>query len=207
MGNPSTSLTAATAAADTDRFVVIGNGTMKNAAYTLSVTSMPEAGTARRLTLTHASVGGVADALGTVTIVGRNLAGETITEVITPLADQLANGTKWFASIASITGAGWTRNAGAGTEDTIIVGCDATAIVAEAGAGTLYGCVINTTANGTITIADGAGLSIVLPANVAVGTSYEWGVKWTAYLSVAVAAASNISVIHSGSMPATYAMS
>jgi hypothetical protein len=202
MGYAWTHLAAATAAADPNRFLEVANGVMKNAAYTLTATlDMPEAGTARQLTLTHVTVAVGTDQLGTVTVVGKNLAGETLTEVITPVADSLVTGAKWFKSVTTVTGAGWTA---VGGTDTIVLGCAATAIVAEATAGTLHGCQINTTAAGTITFADASGTIAVLPASVAVGTFYEWDAQFSGYLSVALVAASNITVLHSGSRPASY---
>ena len=194
------------AAASPNRYLIVGNGVMKNGAYTLTATlTPPEANTARLLTLTHVQVGGVTDALGTVTVVGKSLGGQTITEVITPSTGVLVTGTKWFASVESATGAGWTRDAGAGSEDTIVIGCAADAIIAE-GTGTLHGIQINTTAAGTITVSDLAGTIAVLPVSVAVGTFYLWDVNWTGYLRVVMAGASNITVLHSGSMPPTYSL-
>lgn len=202
MGYPRTHLSAQTAAASSNYFVVIGNGVMKNGAYTLSHNAVPEAGTARRVTITHATVAAGTDTLGVITVTGTNLAGQTISEVITPVADQLVTGTKFFTNIPTggIVGSGWTA---VGGSDTVIIGTDSVAIVAEAGAGTLYGVVVNTTANGTITLADASGTIAVLPANVAVGTEYEYGCSWAAYLSAALAAGSDITLIHSGSMPVT----
>jgi hypothetical protein len=200
MGSPWTHLGAATAVADVDRFVVIGNGAMKVGAYTLSVTTMPEAGTARRVTITHATVAVGTDTLGTVTVVGKNLAGQTITEVLVPVADSMVTGTQWFASIASITGADWVI---AGGNDTITVGCAATAIIAQ-GSGTLEALQINTTSASTIVVADATGTIATLPANVAVGTLYEWEISFTDYLSVQLNGASDVTVIHSGSMPSSY---
>lgn len=203
MGYPRTHLSAITAAADVDRFVVIGNGVMKNGAYILSANAMPEASTARRVTITHATVAAGTDELGVITVTGTNLSGETITEIITPVHDDIVTGTKWFANIPTggIVGSGWTI---AGGNDTITVGCGAVAIIAE-GMGTLHGCQINTTAAGAITFADAAGTIAVLPINVAVGTWYCWEASFSGYLSVALVAASDITVLHSGSMPTTYA--
>jgi hypothetical protein len=207
MGYGRTTLSGAQpAAASPNRFLIVGQGVMKNAAYTLTATlAQPEANTARLLTLTHVQVGGVTDALGTVTIVGKSLSGQTITEVITPSTGALVTGTKWFASVESATGAGWTRDAGAGSEDTIVIGCAADAIIAE-GSGVLHGIQVNTTANGTITVSDAGGTIAVLPVNVAVGTFYQWDVNWSGYLRVVMAGASNITVMHSGSMPSSYSM-
>ena len=82
MANARTHLDAANAAVG-DRF--LNSVDMKVGAYTLDETTLGIEG-ASHVTLTHASVG-TTDTLGTVTIVGKNLAGETITEVLTPSAD------------------------------------------------------------------------------------------------------------------------
>jgi hypothetical protein len=190
------------AVADVDRFVTVANGVMKNSAYTLTATlTQPEANTARLITITHATVAaGTDNPLGTVTIVGTNLAGQSITEVCVPVADATTTYTKWFATVVSVTGAGWTA---VGGSDTITVGCAANAIIAE-GSGVLHGIQINTTAAGTITVSDSVGTIAVLPASVAVGTFYLWDVAWTGYLRIVMAAASNITVLHSGSRNLVY---
>jgi hypothetical protein len=191
------------AIADADRFVVIGNGVMKNTAYTLTATTMPETGTARLITITHATVAaGTDNPLGTITVVGKNLAGQAITEVCVPVADSTTTYTKWFASITSITGGGWTA---VGGSDTVTIGCAADAIIAE-GSGVLHGIQINTTANGVITITDATATIAVLPVNVAVGTFYLWDVAWTGWLRITMAGASNITVLHSGSRNLVYSL-
>jgi len=202
MGYTWTHLSAITAAADPNRFLEVANGAMKNAAYTLTATlDMPEAGTARKLTLTHVTVAaGTDNPLGTVTVVGKNLAGETITEVITPVADSLVNGTKWFKSVTTVTGAGWTA---VGGTDTIVIGCGATAIVVEASSGTVHGVAVNTTAAGAITVADASGTIASLKASIAEGM-YPLDVQFSGYLAVTLAGASDITVLHSGSRPASY---
>lgn len=199
-----THLAAITAVADVDRFVVIGDGVMKNAAYTLTATTMPETGTARKITITHATVAAGTDTLGTVTVVGMNLSGQTITEVCVPIHDATTTYTKWFASIVSITGAGWAI---VGGNDTITVGCAAVAIVAQAGGGTFRGVIVNTTAAGTITIKDAKGTIAIIKASVAEGFIGPYDVAFSGYLDVALAAASDITVLHSGSLPTDYAMS
>jgi hypothetical protein len=200
MGWPRTHLSAATAAADPDRFVVIGDGVMKNAGYTLTSTTMPETGTARKITITHATVAAGTDTpLGTITIVGTDLSGSALTEVCVPVADATTTYGKWFASVATITGAGWTA---VGGSDTVTIGCAAVAIVAE-GAGTLHSVSVNTTAAGTITLADSAGTIAVLKVSVTEG-NYLYDANWSGYLSVTLAAASDITVLHSGSMPVSF---
>lgn len=186
---------------DADRFLLSVD--MKVGAYTLDQTTIGTQG-AKHVSVTHASVG-TTDTLGTVTIVGRNLAGQTISEVITPVADSTVEGTKWFLSLISATGAGWVIDAVEGTEDTITIGFGDDTIVAE-GHGTLAVVVVNTTANGAITIADSAGTIGQLKASIAEG-SYSFGdVSFSGYLSVDLAAASDVTFVHSGSLPQSFAM-
>lgn len=192
------------AIADVDRFLTVTDMALGDYAPIGNSGVMPEANTARHVTITK-TFAGAADTPGTVLITGIGLSGEVITETLTPSAVDATTveGTKWFRTVTNITSAGWVLVAG---NDTITVGCGADAIIAE-GAGTLHGIQINTTANGTITISDAGGTIAVLPVNVAVGTFYQWDVNWSGWLRVVMAAASNITVLHSGSLPTTYAMS
>jgi hypothetical protein len=171
---------------------------MKVGAYTLAATA-PTSG-ARHVTCTRTAVG-TADTAGTVVVVGKDLSGQAITETLTPGANGvLVTGTKFFASITSITGVGWVIDAVEATADTIVVGWDATCAV-RSGSGTLHAIVVNTTAAGIITVADQRGTIAVLPASVAVGT-YTYDVDYTGYLRVEPAAASNVTIVATGSMPA-----
>ena len=204
MGYRRTNLATTTAAADVNRFVTVTP--MKRGTYGApAVTTMPEAGTARHVTITLTRNDLVDTTLGVVTITGTALNGAVITEVITPLDNATATGTKWFASVTAVTGGTTWAKDGAGAADSIEVGCGAACIVAE-GSGVLHGVQINTTAASVITITDAGGGIAVLPANVAVGTFYLWDVAWTGFLSVILAGASDITVLHTGSMPTTYAM-
>ncbi|HPS41366.1 MAG TPA: hypothetical protein PK040_02095 [Anaerolineaceae bacterium] len=108
------------AVSDDDRFVVSVN--MKVGAYTLAVGTMPEAAVARKLLITVTQVGGVNDTMGTLTIVGTDIAGNALSETIAPTANSTKTTVKAFKTVTSITGAGWVRDAGAGTEDTIKIG-------------------------------------------------------------------------------------
>jgi hypothetical protein len=192
------------AVADVDRFITSGDmangdyGPIQNAGL------MPETNTARHVTLTRTFTGG-ADTPGTVLIYGTSLSGEIITETLIPSAVDatLVEGTKWFRKVINITSAGWVLVAAG--DDTITFGCGADAIIAE-GTGVLHGIQINTTANGTITVSDAGGTIAVLPVNVAVGTFYQWDVNWSGWLRVVMAAASNITVMHSGSNALTYVL-
>jgi hypothetical protein len=93
--------------ADVDYYVTSTN--MKVGAYTLAETA-PDVG-ARNVTVTATAVG-AADTAGTITVVGTNLAGEAITEGITPGAGSTVQGDKAFASVASVSGPGWGDGAG-----------------------------------------------------------------------------------------------
>lgn len=185
--------------------VAVANGfvtsvAMKNGVYTLAA-SAPTFG-ARHVTCTRTVVGGT-DTPGTLTVVGTDMAGSPITEVLTPGAHSvLVTGAKFFRSITSITGAGWSTATG---DDTIVVGWDAQNAIAT-GAGELGAIIINTTAAGAIVVADAKGTIATIPSNVAVGTVFEYEVAWTGYLRVEPAAASNITITHSGSVPSSYSM-
>jgi hypothetical protein len=173
---------------------------MKVGAYVLDAT-VPTFG-ARRVTCTRTRDGlaGTEDTPGTIDLVGKDLAGSVITETLTPGAHTIVvTGTKFFASLTSATGVAWVVDAGAG-KDHIIIGWDAQCAVAT-GAGVLHGIQINTTAAGIITIADSSGTIAVLPVSVAVGTFYLWDANWSGYLRVEPAAASDITILHSGSLP------
>lgn len=175
---------------------------MKVGAYALAATA-PTSG-ARHVTCTRTVVV-AADTPGTIVVVGKGLSGQTITETLTPGAHTiLVTGTKWFSSITSITGVGWVIS-GAGDADTIVVGWDAQQAVATTG-GHLVGLTVNTTAAGTITLTDARGAIAVLPNSVAVG-QYLYDLDYSGFLRVELTAASNITIVHSGSMPQTYAMS
>ena len=103
-------------AADTNYIVEIAD--MKVGAYVLA--HQPDV--CRRLSVTHATVVAGTDTLGTLTFVGTDYNGYTISEVVTPLADAVAYTVQAFKTLASITGAGWVTAGGA---DTIIIGVDA----------------------------------------------------------------------------------
>lgn len=194
MGKPNVSTNiATTTSASANRFVTSTN--MKVGAYTLAATTMPTGG-ARRVTVTHTTNTGT-DTLGTIVVVGKGLAGDTITDTITPVADSTATGTKAFKTITSVTGAGWVISGG---NDTITVGCDAPARVVD-GAGTLRGIVIVTTTASTIVIADASGTLVTLPASIAVGSYLYYDLAFSGYLSFTLNGASNVVVIHSPSVP------
>lgn len=103
-------------AADTNYIVETAN--MKVGTY--AIAHQPDV--CRRLSVTHTTVVAGTDTLGTLTFVGTDYDGYTISEVVTPLADSVAYTTKAYKTITSITGAGWVIAGGA---DTIIIGVDA----------------------------------------------------------------------------------
>lgn len=101
---------------DVDWFVVSAD--MKVGAYTLAHTA-PDVG-ARNVTVTQTITNGAEDTNGTIVVVGTDLAGNAITETLTPNGGETVAGTKCFATITSITGAGWVINGA--DEDTVTLG-------------------------------------------------------------------------------------
>lgn len=191
---------AAAIVGDADQYVVSVD--MKVGAYTLAATTPSTAG-ARHVTCTRTAVG-TADTPGTLVVVGKDLAGQTITETLTVGAHTvLVTGTKLFASVASVTGAGWVIDAVEGTKDTIVVGEDDICVVAE-GTGVLHSIIIGTTAAGSITIADKTGTLALLKASIPEGV-YEFDITYSGYLRVEPVGASDITVVHSPSSPLIYA--
>lgn len=196
MGFTKTRLSAANPAV-ANRFVVSVN--MKVGAYTVANGgAMPTPG-ARRITVTHTTVV-TTDTLGTITVSGTDQRGQAISEVITPLADAVATGTKFFKTVTDVVGAGWVI---AGSNDTLVVGCEAGDVVFD-GPGELGGIAVNTTAAGTISLADAAGTFAVLKASIAEGL-YRFDVDVAGFLRVTLGAASDITVIHSVRLPTDYA--
>lgn len=169
---------------------------MKVGAYTLANTTMPTTPGARRITVTHTTATG-ADTLGTITVTGTDLNGKAQVEVITPVASSTATGSKWFVTVSDVTGAGWVINGG---NDTLTVGAAAGSAVL-ASDGMLYAIVVNTTAAGTIAVADGAGTFATLKSSIAEG-SYYYQVACVGYLMLTLGAASDVTVIHSPTLPA-----
>jgi hypothetical protein len=177
---------------------------MKVGAYTL-IANVPTFG-ARHVTCTRTVVGN-ADTPGTLVLVGKDLSGQAITETLTVGAHTVVvTSTKFFSYLTSATGAGWVIDPGTTTKDTLEIGWDDLNAVAT-GSGTFHGIVVNTTAAGSITVADSGGTIAVLKASIAEGFYGPYDVAFSGYLRVEPVAASDITVIHSGSMPQTYAMS
>lgn len=191
----STHLGAANAA-DDNYFLISVN--MAVGAYTLDETVPPTEG-ARHVTLTH-STNGSADTLGTVELVGTDLSGQTITETLTPSAGGVVTSTAWFRTLTSATGVGWVTD---GTADDIELGYGADICVLD-GVGRLEAIIVNTTAAATIVVADSGGTIATLAASIPVG-HYEYGLD-VSNLTLDLNGASDVTVIHSPSLPKTYAL-
>jgi hypothetical protein len=177
---------AAANTATANRFVVSTN--MIVGAYSLAATTMPTPG-ARHVTITHTQVGGVTDTLGTIAVVGTDMDGNVISESITPLSGTVATGLLWFKTVTSITGVGWVINTG---NDTIVAGCD-NRIAALTSGGLLHAVTVNTTAAGTVTLADTNGTVAILKTSIAEG-DYFYDVTCAGFLEVTLGAASDITV-------------
>lgn len=179
---------AATGAADDNRFVTTAN--MKVGAYTLAATTMPSPG-ARRITVDATAVG-TADTMGTLVVVGTDLDGNVLTETLVPDTGGTVTGSEWFASLTSVTGAGWAIDGVEASNDTLIVGCTGAACVADT-SGVLNSITIGETAAGAITLADSNGTIAVLKASIAEGT-YELNIAFEDYLTVIAAAGSKFTI-------------
>jgi hypothetical protein len=190
---------AAANAADVDRFLESVN--MANGAYTLDNNTTGTEG-ARHVTVTHTS-GDTTDTLGTVAIVGTDLAGQAITETITPSADATVTGAKWFKTVTSATQAGWVIDAVEVTNDTITIGMSEAICVLE-GVGVLETIIVNTTAASTIVVADSGGTIATLKASIAEG-HYVYGLD-VSNLTIDLNGASDVTIVHTPSLPTSYAL-
>lgn len=189
-----TGLSASTAAVS-NRFVTSTN--MIVGAYTVANASPAWQGGCF-ITATITGVTGN-DTPGTLTVVGTDLAGNALTEVITLVAGGTATGAKVFRTVTSITGAGWVINGG---NDTIVVGCAAGSIVCGTN-GILYGIVVNATAAATVVLSDSARTIATLKASIAEGSYlFAPGIDFVGYLKVATTSTNDITVIHSPTNPA-----
>jgi hypothetical protein len=192
--------TAATTAAVANRYVTSTN--MKVGAYTLANTTPVWSG-AGLVTVTHTTVV-TTDTLGTITVVGVDLSGTTRTESITPIADSVATGTIPFRTITSITGVGWVI---AGSNDTLVCGV-AAGNIACGSQGTLQGVLVNNTVATAFSVADATRTIMTIPASQAAGTFYDLGggVDFGGYLKVLTTSTNDVTVFHSGTSPAIYAL-
>lgn len=189
VGAVSTNIAASTAAV-ANRFVASVN--MANGAYTVANAS-PAWNGGCRITATITGVTGN-DTPGTITVVGTDLAGNALTETITLVAGGTATGTKVFRTVTSVTQAGWVISGG---NDTIVVGCEAGAIVCGSH-GTLHSVLINVTAAATVVISDSVKTIQTFPASAAVGNYiFGPGIDFTGYLRVATTSTNDVTVVHS----------
>ena len=100
-----------------DDNLIVTVASMKVGTYTVAAQPLMPC----RITLTHTVVETV-DTLGTVVILGTLPDTTVVQETLIPVADTEVSTVNEFATITSITGAGWVIDAGVGTADTIIVG-------------------------------------------------------------------------------------
>ena len=192
--------TAASTAAVTNRFVTSVN--MANGTYTVANASPTWSGGC----LVTATITGVTgnDTPGTLTIVGTGINGQPLTEVLTLTAGGLATSTNAFRTITSLTQAGWVINVG---NDTIVVGC-AAGNIACGSQGTLQGILVNNTVATAFSVADATRTIATIPASQAAGTFYNFGdgVDFGGYLKVLTTSTNDVTVIHTGTSPASYAL-
>ena len=100
---------------DVDRIVTSTD--MKVGAY--AIAAQPDV--PRNITVTQ-TAGDTEDTNGTIVIVGTDIAGNEITETITPNAGETVAGAKAFKTVTSVTGVGWVIDGTEETNDTITVG-------------------------------------------------------------------------------------
>lgn len=187
--------TAATTAAVANRIVASAN--MKLGDYTIANASPVWSGGAL-ITVTHTEVGGGVDTLGTIVVVGKSLAGQTITDTITPLNGTVATGTKIFRSVTSVTGVGWLIGVGI---DTITVGVAAGNYACGSG-GSLGGILVNNSVAAAIVVSDARGTIVTVPASQAAGTYYNLGgVDFSGWLKVATTSTNDVTVFHTSTLP------
>jgi hypothetical protein len=197
--NTWTNISAATAAV-TNRLVTSVN--MKVGAYTIANSGVATWSAGFLVTVTHTAVGAV-DTLGTIAIVGKDMAGATQTETITPSNGVTVTGTKIFRSVTSATGAGWVIAEG---NDTIVIGNAAGAYLID-GSGAIEAVVLNNSVAASIAIATARGTLATIVASAAAGTKFEYEAIVEGYLKVTTTSTNDLTVIHSASLPTTYAMS
>jgi len=98
---------------NTDRIVT--DSEMINGIYVIEAQPI----SATQISVTHETIVADTDTLGTITIIGVNAAGNSISEDIMPVADSTVYGLKKFRSVYLITGAGWVASGGT---DVITIG-------------------------------------------------------------------------------------
>lgn len=98
---------------------ILGNTPMKNGAYEIGATPNPDMA---RNVWVGISSSDTADTMGTITVAGTDYAGNAITEVITPVANDYAYGVNAFKTVTSVTGAGWVIDEVEAEADNIYMG-------------------------------------------------------------------------------------
>lgn len=193
--------TSATTAAVTNRLVTSTN--MKVGAYTVANSGVAVWSGGFTVTATITAVTGN-DTAGTLVVVGKDLTGGAVTETITLTDGVGGTGTQIFKSVSSITGAGWVINTG---NDTIVVGV-AAGNIACGSHGSLGGVLVNNSVAAAIVISDASGTILTVPASAAAGTYYNLGgVDYAGYLKVSTTSTNDVTVFHTTTLPASYAMS
>jgi hypothetical protein len=94
--------------------LIVTSANMKVGAYT--VAAQPDV--PRNITVTQTAVD-AEDTNGTIVVVGTDIAGNAISETITPNSGVTVAGAKAFKTVTSVTGAGWEIGGG---NDTVTVG-------------------------------------------------------------------------------------
>jgi hypothetical protein len=190
--------TAAATTAVTNRFVASTN--MSLTTYTIANASPTWSGGCL-VTVTHTTVAGT-DTLGTMTLVGTDLAGRPQSETLTPVADSTVTSTKVYRTVTSLTSLGW---AAVSTADTIVAGCAAGNVVCGS-QGTLGGVLVNNSVAAAVTISDASRTIITIPVSQAAGTFYPLGVDFGGRLVVSTTSTNDITVFHTGTTPSSYAL-
>lgn len=137
--------------ADVDLIVTSTN--MKVGTYTID--AQPDI--PRNITVSATAVD-TADTMGTITVVGTNIDGVAISEVIIPATGSTVAGTKAFNTVVSVTGAGWVIDAVEVSNDTITIGV-----------GTALGLPVKVAAD-TEVLLGVLGVALIDPTNAADGT-------------------------------------
>jgi hypothetical protein len=182
-----------------DRFLTSVN--MKVGAYTLDNTTIGLPGS-RHVRVTHTS-GDTQDTEGTIILTGTDITGHVISETVTVNAPGgFVDTTKWFRTLTSAVGAGWVIDAVEATPDTIEIGYGADLCVLD-GTGYLDAIIVNTTSASSIVVADASGTIATLKASIAEG-HYHYGLDVT-NLTIDLNGNSDVTIIHSASLPKTYA--
>lgn len=156
--------------------LIVTSVNMKAGAYTIA--AQPDV--PRNITVTQTAVD-AEDTNGTIVIVGTDIAGNVITETITPNAGVTVAGAKAFKTVTSVTGVGWIIGGG---NDTITVGVGSLiglpmTLTADA---LVFAGVLNGTREATLPVLTKS--STVLDLNTVDFTSAWAGTAATVYVMV-----------------------